>query len=132
MALPRHLREKQPDDFKKRLELENMLKNIVIRMLEKIREEKQKPSMKDMIQFYMLRQQEKDERARIRLKENVLKIYEQKNFEEVEDNDASYNKVIIHIERLLKITTAHTLAIDNLERLIGNLSKRKKPALQLT
>jgi len=37
---------------------------------------------------------------------------------------------VVHIERILKITTAQTLAIDSLERKIINLSKRSAPAKQ--
>ena len=85
-----------------------MLKNIVIRMLDKIKQDKAKPSMKDMIQLYMDKKQEKDERARIRIKEQVLEIYEneKKSFDQIEENDPNFNKIIVHIDRVLKITTA--------------------------
>lgn len=127
MELPKHLRDKTRHmmDFSKRLELENRLKNIVIRMLVDIRAKKAKPSLKDMINQYLKKKAEKDERARIRIKEQVLEIYEQKNFEQIEENDPNFNKIIVHIERVLKITTAQTLAIDSLERKIAALSKRK-------
>lgn len=77
-----------------------------------------------MVAEYLQKKGEKDERARIRIKEQVLQIYEQKTFEQFEENDPNFNKIIIHIERVLKITTAQTLAIDSLERKITNLSKR--------
>ena len=127
MELPKHLKEKTKhmNDFSKRLELENRLKNIVIRMMVDIRAAKAKPSLKDMINQYLKKKAEKDERARIRIKEQVLEIYEQKNFEQIEENDPNFNKIIVHIERVLKITTAQTLAIDSLERKIAALSKRK-------
>ena len=54
----------------------------------------------------------------------MLQIYEQKTFEQFEENDPKFKKIIVHIERVLKITTAQTLAIDSLERKITNLSKR--------
>jgi CRP-like cAMP-binding protein len=108
MELPKHLKDKTKHmtDFSKRLELENRLKNIVIRMLVDIRAKKAKPSLKDMINQYLKKKAEKDERARIRIKEQVLEIYEQKNFEQIEENDPNFNKIIVHIERVLKITTA--------------------------
>lgn len=53
-----------------------------------------------------------------------MRIYEHKTFENFEEKDPNFNKIIVHIERLLKITTAQTLAIDSLERKIMNLSKR--------
>lgn len=127
MELPKHLKDKYKhmQDFSKRLELENKLKNIVIRMMVDIRAKKAKPSLKDMINQYLKKKAEKDERARIRIKEQVLEIYEQKNFEQIEENDPNFNKIIVHIERVLKITTTQTLAIDSLERKIAALSKRK-------
>jgi len=54
-----------------------------------------------------------------------LQIYEDKSFAQFEENDPNFNKVIVHIERVLKITTAQTLAIDSLERKIMSLSKRQ-------
>ena len=56
----------------------------------------------------------------------MLNIYEQKTFQKFEENDPNFNKIIVHINRVLKITTAQTLAIDSLERKIMNLSKRNQ------
>lgn len=77
-----------------------------------------------MIAEYMNMKSLKDERARIRIKEQVLRIYEKKTFETFDEKDPNFNKIIVHIERLLKITTAHTLAIDSLENKVISLSKR--------
>ena len=77
-----------------------------------------------MIAEYMNKKSLKDERARVRIKEQVLRLYEQKTFANFEEKDPNFNKIIMHIERLLKITTAQTLAIDSLEKKIMNLSKR--------
>ena len=59
-----------------------------------------------MIGEYMNKKSLKDERARIRIKEQVLNIYEKKTLENFEEKDPNFNKIIVHIERLLKITTA--------------------------
>jgi hypothetical protein len=56
-------------EFKKTLKLENLFKNIVMRRITEIRIEKAKPSLKDMVEQYMVKKAEKDERARIRIKE---------------------------------------------------------------
>jgi hypothetical protein len=63
------------------LTLENKFKNVVLRKLTEIRVEKSKPSFKSMIQTYLIKQREKDERARQRVKEQVLGIYEKKTFD---------------------------------------------------
>lgn len=57
------------------------MKNVVMRILSEIQKQKAKPSLKDLIQDYLQKKAEKDERARIRIKEQVLKIYEKKTFE---------------------------------------------------
>ena len=126
MNLPKHLRREDQDQQKQTLalKLENLLKNVVMQKLSEIRAVRDKPSLKDMINDYLKKQQKKDERAAVRIKEQVLQMYEQKTFQKFEDNDPNFNKIIVHIERLLKITTAQTLAIDSLERKIMNISKR--------
>ena len=106
------------------LYFENILKNIVITRLQETRNEKSKPSMKQMITTYLSKMNEKDERQRIRIKEKVLQIFEAENFDKFVENDPNFNKIVVHIERILKITTAQILAIDSLERKITNLSKR--------
>ena len=52
------------------------MKNVVIRRLTEIRRIKDKPSLKDMIAEYMNKKSLKDERARVRIKEQVLRLYE--------------------------------------------------------
>lgn len=59
--------------------LENQFKNVAIRRLEEIRNLKAKPSLKDMISDYLKKQEEKNQRGRIRIKEQVLQIYEEKS-----------------------------------------------------
>jgi len=66
--------------YRRFLELENRFKNVVLRKLTEIRIEKSKPSLKSMIQTYLVKQREKDERARQRVKDKVLGIYENKTF----------------------------------------------------
>lgn len=126
MKLPKHLinHKISNEQISQAQRLENTLKNVVIRRITEIRALKAKPSLKDMIDMYLKKKGEKDERARIRIKEQVLQIYEKKTFQQFEENDPNFNKIIVHIERVLKITTAQTLAIDSLERKILNLSKR--------
>jgi len=77
-----------------------------------------------MVQEFLKKREAKELRGKVRIKQQVLHMYEQKTFDQFEESDPNYNKVIVFIERILKITTAQTLAIDSLERKIANLSKR--------
>jgi hypothetical protein len=74
MNLPKHLIDKKvsPEVLARAQRLENSCKNVVIRRITEIRALKAKPSLKDMISMYMKKKGEKDERARIRIKEQVL------------------------------------------------------------
>lgn len=72
MNLPSHLRTTDPESATLQSQhdrLENILKNVAIRRLTEIRAIKAKPSFKEMIVEYMQKKSEKDERARIRIKE---------------------------------------------------------------
>ena len=126
MNLPKHLINNKLDKAAQvnAWRMENILKNVVVRRITEIRTILDKPTMKQKIAEYLNQNALKDERGRIRIKEQVIRIYEQKNFEKMEENDPNFNKIISHIERLLKMTTAQTLAIDSLERKIMHLSKR--------
>lgn len=83
MNLPKHLRRKDMADADtlRAWKLENVLKNVVIRRLTEIRAIKAKPSLRDMIMVYLDKKLEKEERQRVRIKEQVLNIYEQKTFQ---------------------------------------------------
>lgn len=54
-------------------------------------------------------------------------MYEIQAAEVLEENDLWYNRVIANIDRLLKILTAQTTAIDSLERKILSLTKKPLP-----
>ena len=67
--IPKDKLDKFLKKFRQFLILENKLKNVVIRKLTEIRVEKAKPSLKSMITGYLTKQREKDERARMRIKD---------------------------------------------------------------
>jgi len=71
MNMPKHLRDdsKPVKDQEDVWRLENCLKNVVIRRLTEIRAQKAKPSLRDMITEYIDKKNEKEKRARIRIKE---------------------------------------------------------------
>lgn len=73
----------------------NILKNVVARRLSEIRAVKAKPSLKEMITAYLNKMNDKDERARNRIKDKVLTMYENETFQKFEENDPNFNKVII-------------------------------------
>ena len=76
--MPKYLRAKEAGkDHVKCQYLENILKNLVMRMLAKIRIDKARPSLKDTIAEFLKKKEAKDARARGRIKEKVLSKYEQ-------------------------------------------------------
>jgi hypothetical protein len=81
MVMPYYLKQKEPGkDHVETQRLENILKNLVMRNLQQIRIEKNKPSLKDTIAEFMRKKEEKDTRARGRIKEKVLEKYEHMSF----------------------------------------------------
>lgn len=77
MVMPKHkLKGKDPAHIAEVQKLENIVKNVVIRRLTEIRIIKAKPSLRDMIDAYMKKKGEKDSRALVRMKEQVMHLYE--------------------------------------------------------
>lgn len=71
-----------------------------------IRNIKAKPSLKDQIAEFLKKQEEKNQRGRIRIKEQVLQIYEEKTMKQFTEKDPMFNKIIVHIQRVIKIMKA--------------------------
>jgi len=72
MALPKNLNQDHKhvlEHHQRSQKLENILKNVVVRRLTEIRAIKSKPSLKDMIGEYLKKKADKDDRARVRIKE---------------------------------------------------------------
>jgi polyhydroxyalkanoate synthesis regulator phasin len=98
-----------------------------MRRLGEIRALKSKPSLKDMIMESLKKKNQKDEKVRQQIKKKVLEMYEVQAAAVLEDDDIWYNRIIANIDRLLKILTAQTTAIDSLERKINNLTRKIPP-----
>ena len=75
----------------------------------------------------MNKKHEKDIRARDRIQQTVLKKFELTSFGYFEEVDPNFNRILLHIHRVLKMTQAQSLAIDSIERKINNLSRKNKP-----
>lgn len=60
------------------------------------------------------------------MKRKVMELYEEQVCKNFNDNDLWYNRIIVNIDRLLKILAAQTTSIDSVERKINNLSVRHK------
>jgi len=77
MVMPKHkIKGKDTQHMAEVQRLENIVKNVVIRRLTEIRIIKAKPSLRDMIDAYMKKKGAKDSRALVRMKEQVMHLYE--------------------------------------------------------
>jgi hypothetical protein len=111
MTLPKHLKGKDKEDDDRKVHayrLENQFKNVAIRRLEQIRTTKAKKTVKDSVSDYLKKLEEKNQRGRIRIKEQVLQIYEEKAMTQFDEKDPMFNKIIVHIQRVIKIMKAQT------------------------
>lgn len=109
--------------------LENRLKNIVIRQIVKIREERNKQTIKEAVDAILkVNRVAKDKRSK-KVEKHVKREFEQKAAENLDtegDTDILYNRVIVNMKRLLKKLTGHSNAIDSLERKLREISAPKK------
>lgn len=96
-----------------------------MRILTQIRIEKNRPTLRDTINEYMKKKDQKDIRARERIQKTVMKKFEISTFQHFEEVDPNFNRLLMHIHRVLKMTQAQTLAIDSIERKINGLSRKK-------
>ena len=124
------VQDKEVKEFRNRTNLlENRMKNIVIRQIVKIREERNKQTITEAVNAILkVNQQAKDKRSK-KVEKHVKRELEQngaKNMEIEGDNDILYNRVIVNMKRLLKKLTGHSNAIDSLERKLREISAPKK------
>ena len=116
--------------------LENMLKNVTIRKLVHIREIKEKRSLKEVIRQILARQKEEEAKKRRKLKKKLIRDYEDKAAQVAEipsiindersEPDILYKRVIIGMDRLLKVLTSHSAAVDSLEKKLNHISAPNK------
>jgi hypothetical protein len=109
--------------------LENTLKNVVIRQLLKIKKIKDKKSIKESVEVILQNTKEKELRSRTKLRKLIQRNYETQaanDFEEeAKDKDALFKRVEINMDRLLKILTGHSQAVDSLERKLEEISAKR-------
>ena len=116
--------------------LENMLKNVTIRKLVHIREIKEKRSLKEVIKQILARQKEEEAKKRRKLKKKLIREYEDQAAQAAEipsiinddrsEPDILYKRVIIGMDRLLKVLTSHSAAVDSLEKKLNHISAPNK------
>lgn len=85
-----------------------------------------------MIMESLKKKNMKDIKIRDKMKKLVLEMYEQQVCEKLGDNDLWYNRLLVNIDRLLKILAAQTTSIDSVERKIMSLSTKSKPLVAHT
>ena len=95
---------------------------MVLRRINEIRRLKMKPSLKDMIMLSLKEKNKKDEKLRNVLKKKIIEIYENDDKNTFEMGDLWYNRVMINVDRILKILSSHVIAIDNIEKKLNKLT----------
>lgn len=96
--------------------LENVLKNETIRQIVKIRAIKEKRSLKEAVKQIVAERKEKDAKKRNKLKKLKEREIEDLAAEEDPDKDGLYARTTFQMDRLLKVLTTHSSAIDSLEK----------------
>jgi hypothetical protein len=97
---------------------------------------KDKKSIKESVEVILQNTKEKELKSRTKLKKLIQRKYETEAanaqdlneeglLEEVKDKDALFKRVEINMDRLLKILTGHSQAVDSLERKLEEISSKR-------
>lgn len=108
------------------LKLQNAFKNIALRKFFKVKEEKSKLTIKQMVERIKHEQEENEAKKRRKLKKKIEREYKLPPGIG-DDKDLLYNKLINSFKRLLKILTSHSQAIDSMERNLDSLTRKDQP-----
>ena len=115
--------------MQKAFALENRLKNVTIRQIVKIREIKEKRSLKEAVKQILAQRREDEAKKRRKMKKKLTQQYEDNMAAaEEEEKDGQYKRVIVSMDRLLKILTTHSGAVDSLEKKLNEIESSKKKA----
>mmetsp|Transcript_5832 Transcript_5832/g.7879 ORF Transcript_5832/g.7879 Transcript_5832/m.7879 type:complete len:231 (+) Transcript_5832:2789-3481(+) len=106
--------------------LENKLKNIVVRQIVKIREDRNKQTIKEAVDAILRSNREAKDKRSKKVEKYVKREFEAAAAQNMDDEDILYNRVIVNMKRLLKVLTGHSTAIDSLERKLRDISAPKK------
>lgn len=120
--------------------LENKLKNIVVRQIVHIREERNKQNIVQAVQAIIREKKEEKERRSKKVEKFVKRKFEEvaandmalhlQNDDERVSLDILYYRVIVKMNRLLKVLTGHSNAIDSLEKKLKEISEPLRPRKQ--
>lgn len=110
-----------------------MFKNVIIRRLVAIREKKSKNNIKQSVELLIKKNQEAEAKKRRKLKKKIEREFNVRasDLDDSEANDPLFNRAIFFLQSLLKILTAHSQAIDSLERKLILISSKKGGRLTL-
>jgi len=129
--LESYIPNKQVTQFmQKAFYLENVLKNETIRQIVKIRAIKEKRSLKEAVKQIVAERKEKDAKKRNKLKKKKERQIEDLAAEDPEENDGLYSRTTFQMDRLLKVLTTHSSAIDSLEKKLFIIQSTKRKEKQ--
>lgn len=119
--------------------LENKLKNIVVRQINKTREERNKQTIAEAVAAIVAKNREDKNRRSKKVEKYVKREFEAAAAQNMAENlpltedggskdgiDILYYRVIVKMKRLLKVLTGHSTAIDSLERRLLEIQESKK------
>jgi hypothetical protein len=98
-------------------------KNVVMQVIHKIRVEKQKVGLIEMIMQSMKKKNQSDEKIRDILRQKLFDMYENTTNEYLNDEDLFFNRILASSNRLLKILRAHSTSIDSLEKKMNKMTR---------
>mmetsp|Transcript_8905 Transcript_8905/g.7898 ORF Transcript_8905/g.7898 Transcript_8905/m.7898 type:complete len:235 (+) Transcript_8905:45-749(+) len=105
---------------------ENIFKNVVMRRLYEIREQKSKPKLLQQLDTKNI----SDWKARIQIKRKIKELKERAKQDPTKDDvSTKFNRLITNLERTLKVLTYENIALNNIETKLMKLSKTEQEVL---
>jgi hypothetical protein len=90
---------------------------------------KDKKSIKESVEVILQNTKEKELKSRTKIRKLIQRTYENQTAndfeEEAKEKDALFKRVEINMDRLLKILTGHSQAVDSLERKLEEISSKR-------
>ena len=125
MNLPLEYREVKNNEIQEGIwRRENIFKNVIMRRIIEIRMIKKKPKLNDILKM-MKGKDLSDPKVKADFKRKIFALYDE-NEQQKGEEDAKYDKLMANFDRVQKVLSAQQMALDNLEKKVTVLQKRRE------
>jgi len=130
MNLPSEMRDEQDPKKQEGIWMrENIFKNVIMRRVIEIRQQKMKPKLGDILKLFRGSLKGKsvkdDPKAKEELRNKLIALYDDSQADHQED-DVKYNRLMSNFDRIQKVLSAQQITLDHLVKKVTQLHKRRE------